>query len=132
VLGQSPDDADEWIRSWTAQVSERAEAAARLAGRVSGLTATATGADGAVRATVDGAGVLTGLELDDRAQRMRGDELATEILRTIRRAQHALNAQVAGAVGETVGVESETGRAVLDSFTRRFPAQPSDEDRETS
>jgi hypothetical protein len=67
--------------------------------------------------------VLTGLELDDRVQRLRGRELARAIMSTMRRAQTGLTHQVAEAVGETVGADSETGRAVLESFAQRFPAE---------
>lgn len=97
--------------------TEGTEAAA-LADRVASLTSSADGADGRVRVTVASSGIPTGLELS------KEPELAEEILRTMRRAQAGLNDRVAQAVAETVGVGSETGRAVLDSFAQRFPAEP--------
>jgi hypothetical protein len=42
----------------------------------------------------------------------------------MRRAQAALAESVAAAVDETVGAGTETGKAVLDSFTQRFPPEP--------
>jgi hypothetical protein len=110
------------MRSWSDQVSGRTDAAATLADRVATLTASATGADGAVRATVASSGILIGLELDDLE--LASTELATEIMRTMRRAQAHLTDRVAEAVEETVGVQTDTGKAVLDSFTQRFPAEP--------
>jgi hypothetical protein len=124
VLGRDLDDADDWVRSWSAQVSGRAEAAAALAGRVAGISSTASSADRTVLVTVGSSGVVTALELDDRMQRMTGTELSEEILRVMRRAQAGLADQVAEAVDDTVGSDTETGRAVLDSFVRRFPAEP--------
>lgn len=124
MLGRNLDDAEDWVRSWSAQASGRAEAAAALADRVAVLTASATGADRAVRVTVGSSGAMTGLELDDRVQRMTGAELAEEILRVMRRAQAGLAEGVAEAVEQTVGSDTETGRAVLDSFGRRFPSEP--------
>ncbi|WP_089295504.1 YbaB/EbfC family nucleoid-associated protein [Actinoplanes regularis] len=97
-------------------------AAAALADRVATLRASAAGADGAVLVTVASSGNVTALELDERSLGLGAPGLATEILRTIRRAQSALADQVADAVEETVGTETETGRAVLDGFTQRFPA----------
>jgi hypothetical protein len=114
-------------RSWSTQVSGRTEAAAALADRVASLTASASGAEGAVRATVASSGLLTTLELDDDVA-LTGTPLATEIMRVMRRAQAGLADRVAVAVEETVGAESETGRAVLESFTHRFPADPRDLD----
>jgi DNA-binding protein YbaB len=95
-----------------------------LADRVATLSASATGDDGAVRVTVAGSGLVTGIELDDRVQRLPGTMLAAELMRTIRRAQAAIVDQAATAVDETVGSGSETGKAVLDSFSQRFPPEP--------
>ncbi len=116
--------AEEWLRSWTAQASARAEAAQQMSERVAALSSTASVADGAITVTVAGSGVLTGLQLDDRVHRLSGRELSAEIMRAIRIAQSGLNAKVASVVEETVGPESETGQAVLGSFERRFPAVP--------
>jgi DNA-binding protein YbaB len=124
VLGRDLDEGDGWARSWRDQASGGSEAATALAYRVAELTATATGADGAVRVTVASSGVVTGLELDDRVQRMGGAALAGEILRVIRRAQAGLTERVAEAVEEIIGSDTEAGRAVLDSYRRRFPAEP--------
>jgi hypothetical protein len=121
MLGRDPDEAQEWVRSWTAQVSARAEAAAELSDRVALITSSASSADGDVRVTVAASGVVTGLELDDRVRRLSGAELAGSILATIARAQAGLAQRVASAVRETVGLDSESGRAVLDSYARRFP-----------
>lgn len=126
MLGHNVDDTEEWVRSWSSQVAGRAEAAAALADRVAGLTASAAGDDGAIRVTVSSSGTVTGLVLDDRVQRLPGERLAAEILGAVRRAQAGLTAQVADAVGATVGADTETGRRVLDSFAQRFPAEPAE------
>jgi phenylpyruvate tautomerase PptA (4-oxalocrotonate tautomerase family) len=123
VLGRNVDDAEDWVRSWSTQVSSRAEAAAALADRVAGLSTSATGAGGAITVVVASSGVMTGLELDDRVQRFAGAELAERILGVQRRAQADLVTKVAAAVDETVGADTETGRAVLESFAQRFAAE---------
>ncbi|MEV6346905.1 YbaB/EbfC family nucleoid-associated protein [Actinoplanes sp. NPDC051851] len=100
---------------------------AALADRVATLSASATGADGAITVTVASSGNVTGLDLDDRALGLGAPGLAGEILRTMRRAQSSLADEVETAVAETVGADTETGKAILDGFTQRFPA---DEPRE--
>ena len=96
-----------------------------LADRLAALSASATGDDGGVTVTVAGSGIVTGLRLDDRVRRLDGAELSAEILRTMRRAQAALAEQVESAVGDTVGAESEAGRAVLKTIVQRA-AEPSE------
>ncbi|GIF19118.1 DNA-binding protein YbaB [Actinoplanes tereljensis] len=99
-----------------------------LADRLAALSASATGDDGVVTVTVTGSGVVTGLRLDDRVQRLSGASLSDEILRTIRRAHAALAEQVEAAVEETVGADTEAGRLVLDALARsgatEEPAMP--------
>jgi hypothetical protein len=125
VPARNLDDAEEWVRSWDSQASGGTTgASAALADRVAGLAASATGGEGAVRVRVDSSGNVTSLGLDDRVHRLSGDELAAEILRTMHRAQAGLGAQVAVAVDQTVGADSETGKAVLESFAQRFPDVP--------
>lgn len=123
VLGRDPDDAEVWISSWTAQSSGRAEAAARLADRVAGVTAEASGVDGAVRVSVASTGAVVGLRLDRRVRDLAPDDLAHAILATMRRAQASLVTEVTAAVADTVGAETESGRVVLAGYARRFPAE---------
>ena len=123
MLGRNLDADRDAMRSWSEHASGRTDAAADLADRVATLSASASGDDGAIGVTVASSGVLTGLELDDRVQRLRGRELAGAIMLTMRRAQAGLTHRVAEAVDETVGADSETGRAVLESFAQRFPVE---------
>jgi DNA-binding protein YbaB len=95
-----------------------------LADRLAALSASATGDDGVVTVTVAGSGVVTGLRLDDRVQRLSGDTLSDEIMRTMQRAHASLAEQVTAAVAETVGAETEAGRAVLEALKRVVPNQP--------
>lgn len=115
------DEARAWLRSWSAGFDRRAEAAAALSARVAELACEAEAMDGAVRVRVDATGRLVGLELAEPVREVAPAELAQLILGTVARAQHGLTGQVAQAVAATVGADSETGRAVLDSFERRFP-----------
>ncbi|WP_433301302.1 YbaB/EbfC family nucleoid-associated protein [Actinoplanes sp. CA-030573] len=95
-----------------------------LADRLAALSASATGDDGVVTVTVAGAGVVTGLRLDDGARRLSGATLSDEILRTMRKAQATLAERLAAAVDETDGAEREAGRVLLDTLTRQAAGEP--------
>ncbi|WP_027343608.1 YbaB/EbfC family nucleoid-associated protein [Hamadaea tsunoensis] len=122
--------AEDWLNSWTASVNAQAERAAQLSSRVAGLRGEAESRDGSIRVTVGSSGQVEKLELDDRVQRLAGADLAREILGVMRRAQATLSKQVSAEVAATVGADTETGRAVINSFEVRFPEQPDEDERE--
>ncbi|WP_250001534.1 YbaB/EbfC family nucleoid-associated protein [Actinoplanes sp. M2I2] len=123
------DAAEEWLDTWVGQVNAQAAQSVELSRRVAALTGTAEGRDGAVRVTVGSAGQIERLELDDRVRDVSGPRLAEEIMSVMRRAQAALSNLVADQVQDTVGVDTETGRAVIQSFETRFPTVEREEDR---
>jgi DNA-binding protein YbaB len=126
--GPTGDSADRWIDEWSAEAAAQAERARALSERVAELTVTATSDDGLVEVTVAGSGLVTDIRLADRVNSWRASAIAAEILAVMRRAQAELAGFVADAVADTVGADSPAGRAVVDSFARRFPAEPDDED----
>jgi YbaB/EbfC DNA-binding family len=119
------DAAEDWLDHWAASVSAQAERAATLSRRVAALTGRASSDDDSIKVTVGSSGQLESLDLDDRATDLRGDELSRRILTVMRKAQANLAAQVSTEVEATVGADTETGRAVIHSFSARFPAPPS-------
>lgn len=121
------DAAENWVRSWSASVSERAAQAQEMSRLVAALSAAATSADGAVRVAVAATGVVTELRLSDRVQGWSGARIAAEVMTTMRRAQAQLAEAVADVAARTVGEDSETGRAVVASYSERFP-EPSEVD----
>jgi hypothetical protein len=116
------DAAEEWLDAWVGQVNAQAARSVELSRRVAVLTGSAQGRDGAIRVTVGSAGQVQRLELDERVHELSGSRLAEEILSVIRRAQADLSGRVAEQVRDTVGADTETGRAVIHSFDTRFPA----------
>ena len=123
------DAAEEWLDSWVGQVNAQAQRSVELSRRVAALTGSAQGRDGAIRVTVGSTGQVEQLELDDRVRELAGPRLAQEIMSVMRRAQAVLSGQVAEQVRETVGEDTETGRAVLHSFDSRFPVSRTEEER---
>lgn len=126
MVGRDLDDAQEWVASWSTSVSRRAERAQRLAARVADLSATASGADGLVEVRVDSSGAMTGLHLGDGVSGWPAARIEREILTTMRAAQARLTAQVTAVVNDTVGTDTETGRAVVSGYAERFSAVPDD------
>lgn len=113
--------AEHRINDWQAAIEHRATQARELAGRLAGLTATARSDDDLVTVTVGATGGLTGLELNEAIRRQPAADTAAQILATLAAAQADLTTQATTITEETVGADSETGRAVIASLTRRRP-----------
>jgi hypothetical protein len=113
--------AERRIDDWQAGLEQRAAQARELAARLAGLTVSARSQDGHVTVSVGATGLLTGLELDEEVRRQPAAETARQILATLAAAQSDLTTRAAEITADTVGADSETGKAVIASFTRRQP-----------
>lgn len=113
------DGAERWVDDWQAGFEERAAQARELSARLAGLTASARSDDGLIEVTVGSAGTMVGLELAEGIRRQPAEQTAREILTTLAAAQAAMTAAATEVTAETVGADSETGRAVIASFTAR-------------
>ncbi len=118
-VGADLDAAMRWVDDWEAGVTERARHAADLSRRIQGMTATAHSQDGLIRVTVASSGALAGLRLDERVRRHSASFLAEQILSTVQAARSDLTEQVRRAVHETLGPDSDTGRAIIASVSDR-------------
>ncbi|MDG4786565.1 hypothetical protein O7626_11595 [Micromonospora sp. WMMD1102] len=77
---------------------------------------TVRGADGLVEATLDPAGALVGLRLDERTRQQPADRVAEEILATVRAARAELLRKVTEATVELLGADDPGGQALLNSY----------------
>jgi hypothetical protein len=118
------DSTQEWLASWAAGADAQTIRAAELSRRVATLTGEARSRDGSIAVAVGSAGQLVRLDIDGRPGQLTGAALSREIMALVRRAQIHLSAQVAGQVRDTVGADTETGRAMIDSYEERFPERP--------
>ncbi|RZU52265.1 YbaB/EbfC DNA-binding family protein [Krasilnikovia cinnamomea] len=116
------DAAERWVDDWQAGFEQRAAQARELARRLADLTAQARSDDGLVEVTVGANGMLTGLDLHEDIRRQSAARTAQQILATLATAQQAMTRLATEATAETLGADSETGRAVIASFTGREPA----------
>jgi YbaB/EbfC DNA-binding family len=117
--GGDLDDAARLVDDWQAGVEARAAQARELASRLGGLTASARSDDGLVSVTVGSSGGITDLELKDGIRERPAAETARAILAMVRAAQTSLTAAATAVTVETVGADSETGKAVIASYVSR-------------
>ena len=110
----------ERIEQWEHGFEERAARARALAERMSGLSATAHAGDGIVEVTVGSAGQITGLRLDEEIRRQPAAVTTRQILAAIGAAKASLARDFARVAAETVGLESVTGQAVMNSLNARL------------
>lgn len=120
------DDMDRQIDEWSAKFAEKASKYRALTAEMESITGQAESASGAVRVTVNRAGVLTDLQITDDIRTMRGSQLAGEILGAVRTAQAGLGTKVVAMMQDAVPEDRESIANVADVYARQFP-QPADE-----
>jgi hypothetical protein len=110
----------ERIDEWEHGFAERAAQAKAFTERASHLSATARDRDMLVEVTVGPNGQVTDLRLDEKIRRQPASTTARQILGAMRSAQETLVRQFSEVAAETVGVDSDTGRAVLAGLKSRL------------
>jgi hypothetical protein len=113
------DEAERLVDNWQAGFEERAAQARALAARLAGLTATARSDDGLVAVTVGPSGTVTDLSLEEGIRNRPATTTARAVMATLRAAQASLTEAARQITAETVGADTETGRAVIASYTAR-------------
>ncbi|MEU0546756.1 YbaB/EbfC family DNA-binding protein [Micromonospora sp. NPDC005979] len=107
--------AERRLDEWESSLAERAERAKTLSTRMRELTGTAHTPDRAVLVTVDSAGLLIDLRLDERTRQQPAARTAQQILDTTRAARADLLRQVADSLGDDA-----SARAIIDSYRDRL------------
>ena len=110
----------ERIDEWQQGFEERAARARALTERMSGLSATGREGDGIVEVTVGSGGQITGLRLDEKIRHQPAATTARQILAAIALAKASLVHDFAHAAADTVGLDSATGQAVMNSLNIRL------------
>ncbi|WP_410813752.1 YbaB/EbfC family DNA-binding protein [Micromonospora sp. 067-2] len=113
------DAAGRRLDAWESSLTERAERAKTLSARMRDLTGTARNADRTVGVTVDSAGLLIDLRLDERIRQQSAAHTAQQILETTGAARTDLLRQVASATAESLG-DDASARAIVDSYRNRL------------
>lgn len=119
------DAAERRLDEWESSLTERAERAKTLSSTMRDLTGTAHNSD----RTVDSAGLLIDLQLDERIRQQAATHTARQILETTTAARAALLRQVSDAATESLGDDARV-QAVIDSYrSRLLPDQGSNDVR---
>lgn len=117
--GRNLDDAERLVDEWQAGIEERAARTRELAQRLRALTATASSEDGLVTVTIGSSGDVTDLVLAEGIRERPAATTAKAVLATLDAARASLAAAATAVTGETVGADSETGKAVIASYEPR-------------
>ncbi|MCI4066499.1 YbaB/EbfC family nucleoid-associated protein [Micromonospora sp. R77] len=108
------------VDDWESSLSERATRSAALADRLARLTGTATSPDRTVEATVDAAGKLVALRLEERVRATSAARTAEQVLATTHAAYADLLRQVTSATREILGPDDPAATAIVESYGRRL------------
>lgn len=113
------DAAGRRLDEWESSLAERAERAKTLSARMRELTGTAHNTDRTVDVTVDSAGLLIDLRLDERTRQQSAAHTARQILDTTRAARTDLLRQVRAVTVQSLG-DDASARAIIDSYRDRL------------
>lgn len=128
-LMRDPDEAEARLDEWAAGFQRKAERYQAAQERTEDLRLSATNSDGSVKVTVRADGSVTDLDLSGRARSMELDELSSQILNTMRRAQSRIAESVSEVMTEEVGEEDpETRSMLIDNLRQRFPQVDDEEE----
>ena len=117
--GRNLDEAERLVDQWITGIEARAQAARELSERLAVVSATAGSEDGLISVTVDASGGVTRLHLDERIRSRPAEATARAIMTTIRAAQAALAVAAGEATAATLGADSATGKAIIESYQAR-------------
>jgi DNA-binding protein YbaB len=115
-----PEAARERLEERKARFEQMAAQTQAMAERMQQLSATVTDPNGIVAVRVDSTGNLTGIELSARMHRTSPEVVSRTIMETIAEARNRIVEQTQEVVAETVGADSETGKAVTASLQERL------------
>ncbi|MEU4335283.1 YbaB/EbfC family DNA-binding protein [Micromonospora lupini] len=113
------DAAGRRLDEWESSLAERAERAKTLSARMRELTGTAHNTDRTVAITVDSAGLLIDLRLDERTRQQSAAHTARQILDTTRAARTDLLRQVRAVTVQSLG-DDASSQAIIDSYRDRL------------
>lgn len=118
------------IEEWSAKAAEKVSRYQLLQQKLGAINITEKGLNGGVEVTVGHTGTISDMKASDELRGVPPSRVVQELLGCMRRAQAKLATQVAATMQETVGEDTESVRAVVDSFNTAFPQQDEDEEED--
>jgi DNA-binding protein YbaB len=123
----SVSDATRMIDDWERNATEKAARFKAMAEQVEQVSITESVAGGAVRVTVGHNGIPTDIAMTDKVRAMEPDEIASNVMAAIRKAQSRYPERLAEILAETVGEDDPAARHILAKAEESFPAPPEEE-----
>ncbi|WP_035736852.1 YbaB/EbfC family nucleoid-associated protein, partial [Glycomyces arizonensis] len=120
----SGDDAVARLQERQAAFQRTVAATQEMASRMGTLTATASDANALVTVAVDSNGVLLKADFTARVQRTAPEAVSRALMEALAGAKRNIAGQTQQIIAETVGADSETGRAVARDLQSRLGGQP--------
>lgn len=112
--------ADDWLDEWKQNTARRLEESQMMVARMEKLKATVTSTDGKVTVTVNAHGIVTDLKLREDVKGDNAERTQATIMSTMAKARNELGKTAAQVVKDTVGHDSETGKAIMAGFRKRL------------
>jgi DNA-binding protein YbaB len=126
-MADSVSDAMRMVDEWERNATEKAAAFQRMAEQVEQVSITESVANGAIRVTVGHNGLPVDIRMTDGVRSMEPDEIASNVMSAIRRAQSRYPERLAEILAETVGEEDPASRHILAKAEESFPAVEEEE-----
>jgi DNA-binding protein YbaB len=116
----SGEDAIARLQERQAAFERTVAATQEMATRMQTLTATASDPNGLATVTVDSSGVLLKADFSARIQRTAPEAVSRALMEALSGAKQRVAAQTQEVIAETVGADSDTGRAVAQDLQARL------------
>ncbi|MBO3733462.1 YbaB/EbfC family nucleoid-associated protein [Glycomyces niveus] len=116
----SGEDAVARLQERQAAFQKTVAATQEMATRMRTLTATASDANGLTTVTVDSSGVLLKADFSARIQRTTPEAVSRALMEALAYAKQRVAEQTQAVIAETVGADSDTGRAVAQDLQARL------------
>ena len=121
-------EAMERLDRMAAETRAKAERYQALQAQAGQVTVTERDKDGVVTVTVDSAGNVQDLKVTDAVKDMTGEQVASAVLTTLRRAQSKLPERLSEVMTATIGDDKQTIDAVVANYRAKFPAPKETDD----
>lgn len=124
-----PEELRERALGWQRRVEELAADTRRLNERLGDLRLTVSDPNRMVEITIDSSGSLLDLQLSQRSQRVRVEEVSRTIMQTLGEAKRQIAEQASEVIESTLGTDSEAGRGIAEQMRRQLVPDDEDEGR---
>jgi DNA-binding protein YbaB len=123
----SVSDATRMIDDWERNATEKAARFKQMAEQVEQVSITESVADGAVSVTVGHNGLPTNVTMTDGVRSMEPEQIASNVMAAMRKAQSRYPERLAEILADTVGEDDPASRHILAKAEESFPAPEDDE-----